>query len=74
MIMGMPTAARTYQPGMESANTVRGIRKNMMSRYMMANHLYLAVVLPSNLAIDMGTLRMNGSGYHIRIPVRLKKR
>ena len=40
----------------------------------MANHRYLAVVLPSILARWIGTLRMKGTGYQTRIPLILKNR
>ena len=71
---GIPTAARTYHPGMDKAKTVRGAKKNMIKMYMKANHLYLAVTRPKNLAIAIGTFLIKGKGYQIKIPVMLKKK
>ena len=71
---GIPTVARTYHPGMDRANTINGAMKNMMRMYIAANHLYFEVTRPRNRANLMGTLRIKGIGYQIRIPVKLKNR
>jgi hypothetical protein len=49
-----------------------GMTKNKPMQYTIANHLYSAVVSPSNRASLIGTLLSKGIGYQINIPVTLK--
>ncbi|KZS18082.1 Uncharacterized protein APZ42_016125 [Daphnia magna] len=58
---GIPTHCSVTVPAMERPKTVAGKMRNMIIRANMANHRYLAVTLPKNLAIGMGK-RMNGMG------------
>lgn len=66
--------AKTFTPAIDKANTTPGSRKNINTRYTMANHLYTAVVLPRNFAIPMGTFLMAGMGYHNNMPNMLKNK
>ena len=58
---GTPTTSNAIGPAMESPKTMPGKKKNIPTRYKMANQRYLAVSLPRNLAIGIGN-RMNGMG------------
>lgn len=71
---GTSTPTATCQPAKLRPNTSPGRMKNAIIKYKMANHLYLAVVLPSFLARYSGRRLMIGIGYQMRIPDMLKNR
>ena len=72
--MGTPTPANTEVPATDRPNTMPGMTRNTTKRYRKANQRYLAVVLPSIFARLIGTLRITGTGYQMRMPKMLKKR
>lgn len=47
---GIPTAIKTTEPACDNAKKAAGSRKNIPTRYTIANHRYWAVVLPRPLA------------------------
>ena len=74
LLTGTPIPTRTSHPAIDNASTRAGNTKNIMTKYMSANHRYLAVVLPKNFAPLMGTFLINGIGYQTAIPEILKNR
>lgn len=72
--IGPPTASSTYHPGTLNPNTNAGRPRKEINRYIIANHLYLAVVFPKIFARRTGIFLMNGTGYQIKMPDMLKNK
>lgn len=71
---GPTVATMICQPAKERPKNKAGRRKNTTSMYTTANQRYLAVMLPSFLAVEIGTFLVAGTAYQRQIPDKLKKR